>query len=88
MAQRFLLPVNGKDPSKTNKKASMIKTYSFNTDEDDAAPVVNSQSISDDHKALSINSASIASLNNENNASKLVGKLRKRRSRPKLERQV
>jgi len=87
MAQRFLA-VNGGDSSDINKKGSMIKTYSFTTDEDDAASAVNTQPKSDQNKVLPISSPSIDSLNNGDNVSKLISKLSKRKSRSKPDREV
>ncbi len=83
MAQQYLT-VNGKAFHDSLRKPHIIKTYSFTTDEDDAATesVTKSfQTVSNHNKLMSTNSPSIDSYNNDEDSSENSKKPQKRQSK-------
>ncbi|CAF2261144.1 unnamed protein product [Rotaria magnacalcarata] len=76
-----LLTIYATDATGTNKKAQMIKTYSFTTDDDDGTSIVQSEPVSNHDKLLSISSPSIDSANAEDDLSEASTKVKRRKLR-------
>ena len=88
MTQQYLV-VNGGKLSGNQKKPSMIKTYSFTTDDDDGGSTSNGLSILNHDKLLSMNSHSFDSNNDDDgNLSETSNKLRQRKSKQQTEMEV
>lgn len=88
MTKQFLT-VYDADSAGAEKKPPMIKTYSFTTDDDDAATTVdNVATVSNYNKLLSINSPSIDSVNNDDDLSETSNKTKKRKPRKSAESEV
>ncbi len=87
MTQQFLT-INGGGLHGSEKKSYIIKSYSFTTDDDEPESKMNSQSISNHDKLLSINSPSMDSNTNDDDISESSTKLTKRKSRRSTETRV
>ncbi|CAF2441548.1 unnamed protein product [Rotaria sp. Silwood2] len=68
------------DSTETNKKNHIIKTYSFNTDDDDTTLVAKSLVVPN-HKLVSVNSPSIDNGNIDDDSSEATSKPKTKRSR-------
>jgi hypothetical protein len=89
MTERYL-SINGGDSSKNGKKIVMIKTYSFTTDDDEASSTATPEPVlTNREKLLRVNSASIDSVQNDDNTLDVpVGKVKKRKPRRTTEVEV
>lgn len=87
MAQQLLI-VNGGGLSGSNKKFPMIKTYSFNTDDDDGGSTGNATPVTNHNKLLSVQKPSMDSNTNEDDVSDVGTKLTKRKSRQTTQSEV
>ena len=89
MTERYL-SINGSDSSKSGKKIVMIKTYSFNTDDDEASSTAAPEpELTNREKLLRINSASFDSIQNGDIELEVpVVKVKKRKSRRTVELEV
>ncbi|CAM2699030.1 unnamed protein product [Rotaria socialis] len=80
MSKQFLT-IYAADSTGTNRKAQMIKTYSFTTDDDEGTSIVQSEPVSNHDKLLSISSPSIDSANAEDDLSEVSTKAKRRKPR-------
>ncbi|CAF0946713.1 unnamed protein product [Rotaria sordida] len=82
-----ILTVYSTDSNGSEKKNHMIKTYSFNTDDDDTIQTAKSLTIPN-HKLTSINSPSIDSANLDDESSEGSSKRKTKKSRQTHESEV